>query len=59
MTNAHTAKSWLVSSYHGDASAVAKHFAALSTNAQGVRAFGIDTNNMFGFWDWVRVPYRL
>jgi glucose-6-phosphate isomerase len=54
MTNAHTAKSWLVSSYHGDTSAVAKHFAALSTNAQGVRAFGIDTNNMFGFWDWVR-----
>jgi glucose-6-phosphate isomerase len=57
MTNAHTAKKWLVQAYHGDASAVAKHFAALSTNAQGVGEFGIDTNNMFGFWDWVRLLF--
>jgi glucose-6-phosphate isomerase len=54
MTNAGTAKQWLVDAFHGDTSAVAKHFAALSTNAEGVAAFGIDTSNMFGFWDWVR-----
>ena len=50
MTNAGTAKKWLLDYYKGDASCVAKHFAALSTNAAAVSDFGIDTNNMFGFW---------
>jgi len=59
MTNAGTAKKWLLDAYKGDASAVAKHFAALSTNASAVSAFGIDTNNMFGFWDWVGGRYSL
>jgi glucose-6-phosphate isomerase len=58
MTNAGTAKQWLVDALQ-DESAVAKHFAALSTNAAGVSAFGIDTNNMFGFWDWVGGRYSL
>jgi glucose-6-phosphate isomerase len=49
MTNALTAKKWLLDGYKGDAAAVPKHFAALSTNAEGVSKFGIDTNNMFGF----------
>jgi glucose-6-phosphate isomerase len=53
MTNAGTAKKWILDAFNGDSSAVAKHFAALSTNAEGVGAFGIDTHNMFGFWDWV------
>ncbi len=56
MTNAHSAKKWLLEKL-GDASAVAKHFAALSTNATAVADFGIDTNNMFGFWDWVGGRY--
>jgi glucose-6-phosphate isomerase len=56
MTNAGTAKKWLLDAFNGDESSVAKHFAALSTNTEGVGAFGIDTNNMFGFWDWVRCP---
>lgn len=54
MTNAGTAKQWILDAFNGDESSVAKHFAALSTNAQGVSEFGIDTDNMFGFWDWVR-----
>ena len=54
MTNAGTAKQWILNSFHGDASAIAKHFAALSTNGKAVSEFGIDTENMFGFWDWVR-----
>ena len=58
MTNAGTAKQWLLDA-HKDESSVAKHFAALSTNATGVAAFGIDTNNMFGFWDWVGGRYSL
>jgi glucose-6-phosphate isomerase len=53
MTNAGTAKQWILNAFGGDESAVAKHFAALSTNAKGVAEFGIDTANMFGFWDWV------
>jgi glucose-6-phosphate isomerase len=53
MTNAGTAKKWILDAFGGDGNAVAKHFAALSTNAEGVAKFGIDTNNMFGFWDWV------
>lgn len=55
MTNAGTAKQWILDAFNGDNSSVAKHFAALSTNAKGVREFGIDTDNMFGFWDWVRI----
>jgi glucose-6-phosphate isomerase len=58
MTNAGTAKHWLLAAFK-DETAVAKHFAALSTNAAGVSAFGIDTNNMFGFWDWVGGRYSL
>merc|ERR1711935_345426 len=58
MTNAKTAKAWLLEKFK-DASAIAKHFAALSTNASAVSAFGIDTNNMFGFWDWVGGRYSL
>ena len=54
MTNAGTAKQWILNSFHGDASAIAKHFAALSTNGKAVSEFGIDTENMVGFWDWVR-----
>ena len=52
MTNAASAKEWLLSKL-GDPKAIAAHFAALSTNAKAVAAFGIDTKNMFGFWDWV------
>jgi len=56
MTNAHSAKKWLVEQLQ-DESAVAKHFAALSTNGKAVSEFGIDTTNMFGFWDWVGGRY--
>ncbi len=58
MTNAHTARAWLVAHSRSDA-AVAKHFVALSTNANEVRKFGIDTQNMFQFWDWVGGRYSL
>jgi len=58
MTNARSAKQW-VTDYFKDDSAVAKHFAALSTNAKGVSDFGMDTNNMFGFWDWVGGRYSI
>ncbi len=58
LTNANTAKEWLVHSM-GDASAVKKHFVALSTNAKEVAAFGIDARNMFEFWDWVGGRYSL
>jgi glucose-6-phosphate isomerase len=58
MTNAHTARDWALASL-GDESAVAKHFVALSTNAERVAAFGIDTQNMFGFWDWVGGRYSM
>jgi len=58
MTNAHTARSWFLEQSK-DESAVAKHFVALSTNAKAVSAFGIDTNNMFAFWDWVGGRYSL
>jgi glucose-6-phosphate isomerase len=57
MTNAASAKAWLLEKLGGDASAIAKHFAALSTNGKAVSAFGIDTKNMFGFWDWVGGRY--
>jgi glucose-6-phosphate isomerase len=59
MTNAGTAKHWILQALDGDESAVAKHFAALSTNGPAVAKFGIDTNNMFGFWDWVGGRYSL
>lgn len=58
MTNAHTAKDWFLSQGAAD-SDVAKHFVALSTNAKSVSEFGIDTNNMFEFWDWVGGRYSL
>ncbi|MCB9147115.1 MAG: glucose-6-phosphate isomerase, partial [Caldilineaceae bacterium] len=58
MTNAHTARAWFLQAA-SDEKAVAKHFAALSTNAQGVADFGIDTANMFEFWDWVGGRYSL
>lgn len=58
MTNAHTARAWFLEKAK-DESAVAKHFVALSTNAKAVSAFGIDTNNMFAFWDWVGGRYSL
>jgi glucose-6-phosphate isomerase len=59
MTNAHTARSWLVSGLGGDETAVAKHFVAVSTNAAEVAKFGIDTANMFEFWDWVGGRYSM
>ncbi|OOF44244.1 glucose-6-phosphate isomerase [Rodentibacter trehalosifermentans] len=58
MTNAESARNWLLSAAK-DKAAVAKHFAALSTNAKAVAEFGIDTNNMFEFWDWVGGRYSL
>ena len=59
MTNAHTARQWLLQGLGGDAAAVARHFVAVSTNAEKVAAFGIDTANMFGFWDWVGGRYSM
>ena len=59
MTNAQSARSWLVEGLGGQESAVAKHFVAVSTNASKVAAFGIDTDNMFGFWDWVGGRYSM
>jgi glucose-6-phosphate isomerase len=58
MTNARTARGWLLASLRDEA-AVAKHFVAVSTNATEVTAFGIDTANMFGFWDWVGGRYSM
>jgi glucose-6-phosphate isomerase len=59
MTNAHTAREWLLKGIGGDESGVAKHFVAVSTNAAEVAKFGIDTANMFGFWDWVGGRYSM
>jgi glucose-6-phosphate isomerase len=59
MTNAHTARDWSLAGLGGDEAAVAKHFVALSTNAEEVSKFGIDTANMFGFWDWVGGRYSM
>lgn len=59
MTNAHSAREWLLAGLGGDVSAVAKHFVAVSTNAEKVSEFGIDTANMFGFWDWVGGRYSM
>ena len=59
MTNAHTARDWCARDARGDEKAVAKHFVAVSTNAAEVAKFGIDTANMFGFWDWVGGRYSM
>jgi glucose-6-phosphate isomerase len=59
MTNAQTARDWLLKGLGGDKAAVARHFVAVSTNAEKVSAFGIDTDNMFGFWDWVGGRYSM
>ena len=59
MTNARTARLWLVSRFGGDTKSVAKHFVAVSTNAAEVSRFGIDTDNMFEFWDWVGGRYSM
>jgi glucose-6-phosphate isomerase len=59
MTNARSARDWSLKGLGGDAKAVAKHFVAVSTNAEKVSEFGIDTANMFGFWDWVGGRYSM
>ena len=59
LTNAATARAWLLAGFGGDQRAVAKHFVAVSTNAEKVAEFGIDTDNMFGFWDWVGGRYSV
>jgi len=59
MTNAGTARAWSVAGLGGDEKSVAKHFVAVSTNAAEVSKFGIDTANMFGFWDWVGGRYSM
>ena len=59
MTNAHSAREWLLAGLGGDASAVAKHFVAVSTNGPRVWEFGIEPANMFGFWDWVGGRYSM
>src|SRR5262249_26785067 len=59
MTNAQSARDWLLRGLGGDPKAVARHFVAVSTNAAKVSEFGIDTANMFGFWDWVGGRYSM
>ena len=59
MTNAQSARDWLLRAFTNDTKAVARHFVAVSTNAAKVSAFGIDTANMFGFWDWVGGRYSM
>jgi glucose-6-phosphate isomerase len=59
MTNAHTARAWSLAGLNGDEKSVAKHFVAVSTNAKEVAKFGIDTANMFEFWDWVGGRYSM
>jgi glucose-6-phosphate isomerase len=59
MTNAHSARDWALAGLGGDESAIAKHFVAVSTNAEKVSEFGIDTDNMFGFWEWVGGRYSM
>jgi glucose-6-phosphate isomerase len=59
MTNAHTARDWTLAGLGGDETSIAKHFVAVSTNAAEVTKFGIDTANMFGFWDWVGGRYSM
>jgi glucose-6-phosphate isomerase len=59
MTNARTAREWALNGLNGDEKGIAKHFVAVSTNAAEVAKFGIDTANMFGFWDWVGGRYSM
>ena len=59
MTNAHTARAWSLEAFGGDEKSVARHFVAVSTNAAEVSKFGIDTANMFEFWDWVGGRYSM
>ena len=59
MTNAHTAREWSLRAFGGDEKSIAKHFVAVSTNGVEVSKFGIDTTNMFGFWDWVGGRYSM
>jgi glucose-6-phosphate isomerase len=59
MTNAHTARDWALAGLKGEEAGIAKHFVAVSTNAEEVKKFGIDTANMFGFWDWVGGRYSM
>jgi glucose-6-phosphate isomerase len=59
MTNAHSARDWVLAGLGGDSRAVARHFVAVSTSAARVAEFGIDTANMFGFWDWVGGRYSM
>src|SRR5262245_66162090 len=59
MTNAESARQWLLAGLGGDVKAVASHFVAVSTNARKVTEFGIDTANMFGLWDWVGGRYTM
>jgi glucose-6-phosphate isomerase len=59
MTNANTAREWVLARLGGDEAAIAKHFVAVSTNADEVSKFGIDTENMFGFWEWVGGRYSM
>jgi glucose-6-phosphate isomerase len=59
MTNGHTARAWLLEALGGDEKSIAKHFVAVSTNAAAVEKFGIDTDNMFVFWDWVGGRYSM
>jgi len=59
MTNAHSARAWSIAGLGGDEKSVARHFVAVSTNAREVSQFGIDTANMFGFWDWVGGRYSM
>ena len=59
MTNARSARNWLLDGLGGNDEAVARHFVAVSTNAEGVADFGIDTDNMFGFWEWVGGRYSM
>jgi glucose-6-phosphate isomerase len=59
MTNAHSARDWMLAGLKGEDAGIAKHFVAVSTNAEEVKKFGIDTANMFGFWDWVGGRYSM
>jgi len=59
MTNAHSARDWVLAAFDGDIKSVARHFVAVSTNAEAVTKFGIDPANMFGFWDWVGGRYSM
>ncbi|MHC1725893.1 MAG: glucose-6-phosphate isomerase [Syntrophobacteraceae bacterium] len=59
MTNAQSARDWCLQNFGGDIKAVARHFVAVSTNTEAVAKFGIDTDNMFGFWDWVGGRYSM